>query len=53
MNFKKLVASVAMTASAALIATGVQAETKVDPKLPHLMEYFHNFSFLGFLPILV
>ena len=34
MNFKKLVASVAMTASAALIATGVQAETKVDPKLP-------------------
>ena len=34
MNFKKLVASVAMTASAALIATGVQAEAKVDPKLP-------------------
>ncbi|RLT95051.1 PstS family phosphate ABC transporter substrate-binding protein [Ketobacter sp.] len=34
MNFKKLVASVAMTASAALIATGAQAEAKVDPKLP-------------------
>jgi len=34
MNFKKLVASVAMTASAALIATGVHAEAKVDPKLP-------------------
>lgn len=34
MNFKNLVASVAVTASAALIATGVQAESKVDPKLP-------------------
>ncbi|MAR92669.1 MAG: phosphate-binding protein [Pseudomonadales bacterium] len=34
MNFKKLVASVAMTASAALMATGAQAEAKVDPKLP-------------------
>jgi len=34
MNFKKLVTSVAITASAALIATGVQAESKVDPKLP-------------------
>lgn len=34
MNFKKLVASVAITASAALIATGAQAEAKVDPKLP-------------------
>jgi phosphate transport system substrate-binding protein len=34
MNFKKLVASVAMTASAALIATAAHAESKVDPKLP-------------------
>ena len=34
MNFKKLVASVAMTASAALVATAVQAGAEVDPKLP-------------------
>ncbi|MGC1508774.1 phosphate ABC transporter substrate-binding protein PstS family protein [Ketobacter sp. MCCC 1A13808] len=34
MNFKKLVATVAMTASAALVATAAQAEAKVDPKLP-------------------
>ena len=34
MNFKKLVASVAMTASAALVATAAQAGAEVDPKLP-------------------
>ena len=33
MNFKKLVASVAMTASAALVATTSQAAPEVDPKL--------------------
>ena len=34
MKFKKLVASVAMAASAALVTTGVQAGAEVDPKLP-------------------
>lgn len=34
MKFKNLVATVAMTAGAALISTGAQAEAEVDPKLP-------------------
>jgi len=34
MNFKKLIASVVVSASAAIIATAATAETKVDPSLP-------------------
>lgn len=34
MNFKKLIASVVVSASAAIITTAATAETKVDPNLP-------------------
>lgn len=34
MNFKKLFASVVVSASAAILATAATAETRVDPKLP-------------------
>lgn len=34
MNFKKIIASVALTAGAAVISTGAMAEAKVDPAIP-------------------